>query len=383
MKTSLISGQPSWKIGSDHVQAAVTELGGHLGPVQFQTGGRTIEPLSVAPWAEEPCAKDTPALLRALRGDFFCAPFGGNDTPYRKEIHPPHGEAANAKWRFHSLDEDASGVSLNLSLRTRIRPGKIAKTIRLRNGHSAVYSRHVLSGMSGPMNLGHHAMLKFPDSPGAGRISTSAIGFGQVFPGNLEDPAKGGYSSLKPGAEFQRLDRVPWVFGGTTDVSRYPARRGFEDLLMIAHKTDAPFAWTAVTFPEEGYVWFSLKDPRVLQSTVFWISNGGRHYAPWNGRHVNVMGLEDVTSYFHCGLAESARKNPVNRRGFATAVTLDPKTPFVVNSIMGVAAVPRGFDRVQTIRAERGGIALASPGGRIVRAKIDTGFLQSAPHETQ
>lgn len=215
MKTTIISGQPSWRFASDRVQAAVTELGGHLGPVQFQLGGRTIAPLSVAPWAEEPCPKGTPALLKSLRGDFFCAPFGGNDIPYRKELHPPHGEAANAKWRLRSLDEDASGVSLNLSLRTKIRAGKIEKTIRLQSGHSAVYSRHVLSGMSGPMNLGHHAMLKFPDAPGAGRISTSPIGFGQVFPGNLEDPAKGGYSSLKPGAEFRRLDRVPSVFGGT------------------------------------------------------------------------------------------------------------------------------------------------------------------------
>ena len=66
-----------------------------------------------------------------------------------------------------------------------------------------------------------------------------------------------------------------------------------------------------MTFPAERFVWFALKDPRILRKTVLWISNGGRHYPPWNGRHINVMGLEEVTAYFHLGLADSARKNPI------------------------------------------------------------------------
>ena len=79
-------------------------------------------------------------------------------------------------------------------------------------------------------------MLKFPDAPGSGRISTSRLRHGQVAPLPLEDPAKRGYSALRPGAAFRRLDRVPAAAGGTTDVSRYPARRGFEDLVMLVHE---------------------------------------------------------------------------------------------------------------------------------------------------
>ncbi|MSU46464.1 MAG: hypothetical protein EXS42_04925 [Lacunisphaera sp.] len=53
-------------------------------------------------------------------------------------------------------------------------------------------------------------------------------------------------------------------------------------------------------------VWFALKDPRVLASTVLWYSSGGRHRG--------VLGLEDVASYFHIGLAGSAAPNPASRR---------------------------------------------------------------------
>jgi hypothetical protein len=270
-------------------------------------------------------------------------------------------------------------TELHLSLKTKVRPGCVDKTIRLRRDETALYCRHVLSGMSGPMNLGHHATLKFPDHAGAGLISTSPIRFGQVLPVAFEDPAKGGYQSLKPGALFSRLDHVPGKDGTNADLSCYPARRGFEDLVMVVHQARDNFAWTAVSFPREGYVWFALKDPRVLRSTVMWISNGGRHYPPWNGRHVNVMGLEDVTSYFHCGLNESVRPNAINRRGIPTTVTLNKKKPLVVNYIMGVAAIPRGFSRVKTIMPGNGIVTLTSAEGRRVTTPIDTGFLYEEP----
>src|SRR5690606_8974054 len=128
---------------------------------------------------------------------------------------------------------EGKAATLHLSLQTKIRKGRIDKLLHLRPGETAVYCRHVLTGLQGEMNFGHHAMLKFPERPLSGRISTSAIRFAQVLPAAFEDPAHGGYSSLKPGAVFSRLDRVPSLCGGTADVSQYPARPGFEDLLMI------------------------------------------------------------------------------------------------------------------------------------------------------
>jgi hypothetical protein len=108
----------------------------------------------------------------------------------------------------------------------------IIKLIALHAGHTAVYSRHLVTGGFGPMNFGHHAMLAF-DS-GEGRNSASRIERGQVFPEDFEKPAEGGYSSLKPGAMFKDLSRVPSLDGSFADLSRYPAREGFEALVMVS-----------------------------------------------------------------------------------------------------------------------------------------------------
>jgi hypothetical protein len=371
-----VLGQPSWRLASPRVEAYVTQTGGQVAPVTFDRRGAKIRPMSVAPWATEALDPSEPPIIRALRGDFFCMPFGGNSTPYRNERHPPHGETANSKWKLQRIaNRRGERPSLHLSLQPRVRPGRVDKYIQLGFDHDAVYQRHVVSGMTGPLNFGHHAMLRFPDEPAAGIVATSPFVYGQVFPEPMELPENRGYSILKPGAEFKTLDKVPMLTGEMADLSRYPARRGFEDLVMLVADDRAAFAWTAVTFPKQRYVWFALKDPRVLRSTIFWISNGGRHYAPWSGRHVNVMGLEEVTSYFHQGLVESVARNPVSRRGYATHTQLAPDQPLVVNYIFGIAAVPAGFGRVETIEQSRSGVTLRS-GGTNVHVPVDVPFLQ-------
>jgi hypothetical protein len=167
-------------------------------------------------------------------------------------------------------------------------------------------------------------------------------------------------------------------------LSRYPARRGFEDLATIVHDDRVPFAWTAVTFAAEGYVWLTLKDPRVLRQTIFWISNGGRHYAPWSGRHVDVMGVEDVTSYFHEGLAASAAPNAFTRAGWPTAVRLSPHRPTVVNSVMVVVRVPPGCKPVTAVTAEgEGGIVLRAGNKVLARAAVDVPFITASTPGTE
>jgi len=377
MKLTRIHGQPSWLLASDQVELALTRQGGHLAPVRFRLPHGVVQPFSIAPWAEEKADPKLPALLQSLRGDFFCAPFGGNENPYRSERHAPHGEPAYALWKFESIKKNQTETELHLSLETKVRRGRVNKMLRLRRGETVVYCRHVVSQMSGKMNLGHHATLKFPDAAGSGLVDTSPISYGQVLPVDFEQPANGGYTSLKKGAVFSSLDHVPALDKTVADISRYPARRGFEDLVMVTHEAAPDFAWTAVTFPEQRYVWFALKDPRVLRSTVLWISNGGRHYPPWNGRHVSVMGLEDVTAYFHLGLAESARPNAISKRGIATCLTLKAAVPLTVNYIMGVAAIPRKWGRVKTIIPDAKGVTLHGTQGRAVHVPLDFSFLYS------
>ena len=377
-KLNIVEGQPSFELASDRVSLAVTQLGGHLGPAVFRLGRKKVAPLSVAPWARETLPASLPAILRVLRGDFFCAPFGASDEPWGQERHLPHGDSANLPWRLVSGSAKDGAARLHLRMAMRVRPGRIDKEVELRPGETNVYLRHTLSGASGPMCFGHHVMLAFPRDEGSGLVSTSRILRAQVVPVPFESPAAGGYQCLKTGAMFRRLDRVPLADGGYADLSRYPAREGFEDIVMLTHQASDELAWNAVVFPEQGYVWFALKDPRLLRSTLLWHSNGGRHYPPWSGRHRGVLGIEDVTAYFHYGLPASARPNPVNRDGFATALELRPDRPLVIPYIFGVLAVPNDFGKLAKIRPAANGIELTDVGGKRVSGPVDLTKLNPA-----
>lgn len=373
-----VSGASSWLLHKGHVEAALTQDGGFLAPVTFKIGSKRVAPYSVAPWALENLSDPSYTTgLKVLRGDFFCAPFGANALPFRGEMHPSHGESANSRWTFTGARQSARELVADFHLKTSIRPGEIQKQIRLVGSHTCLYNRHTLSGFSGPMPLGHHATIKFPDEPMSGHISCAPFIHGQVFPDAFENPATKGYQSLKPGSIFKSLRQVEMIDGAMADLTHYPARPGFEDLVMMVTNPKQRLGWNAVTFPRDGYVWFALKDTQVLRNTVLWISNGGRHYAPWSGRHCHVMGIEDVTANFHYGLTESARDNPLSRAGMPTAIELSPEKPLVVNYIMGVVGIPGGFDRVAGIKPtdDRKAIILSSCSGHEVTAPVDLDWL--------
>jgi hypothetical protein len=175
---------------------------------------------------------------------------------------------------------------------------------------------------------------------------------------------------------LRRLDEVPMADGTQTDLTRFPAREGFDDLVMIHHRDTDDFAWAAVVFPEKKFVWFSLKNPAYLASTALWHSHGGRHYAPWNGRHRGVLGVEDVTAYFHLGLGASLAKNPWKEKGVPTSLTFARGKTTRIPYIMGVAALPAGFDTVRSIRRTATGIRLQSANGRQIDHAVDTSFLR-------
>lgn len=353
-----------------NVSFDLTRTGGHLGPVKFRIGRKTVEPFATAHWCDKPEAKKLIPLLRVLRGDFFCAPFGAGPAP-RGEVHPPHGESANGEWKVTSQEPGC----LVATLKTQVQPGKITKIIEARNGETNLYQTHVLEGFQGGMCLGHHAMLDFARN-GPGRISTSKLRLAQVLPAPFENPAQGGYTSLKQGAWIRRLDNVPMADGGKTDLTRFPVREGFDDLVMIHHKDADDFAWASVVFPEKKFVWFSLKNPAHLASTVMWHSNGGRNYAPWNGRYRGVIGIEDVTAYFHLGLTASLADNPWKEKGVPTALALTRSKATRIPYIMGVAPLPDGFDIVSTIQRMPTGIRLTAASGTHIDHAVDTTFIQ-------
>lgn len=365
-----IHGEPSWSLAAGPVSLALTKRGGHLGPVSFSLPrGKVAEPYSKAPWKPSECAKGTPPILEVLRGDFFCLPFGVSES-----VPGVHGDPANLSWRLVKEEENA----LTLDLRLRQFSGKIRKIVSLDGNHRAVYQEHQLSGLDGSFNYGHHAILEFPEKGGPYYFNTSPIRFGGIKPPPYDNPPEGEYGALPSGATFKNLRSVPTVRGGKVDLREYPAREGFEDLVMVSAKAPKGFAWTAATM--DGYVWFSLKDASQFPSTMMWFSNGGRHSPPWNGLHRRRLGLEEVCSFFSDGLEKSRAEPLLKKYKVPCTRAFKPDETVSLRIVQGVHPVPKNFGIVAEIRPVQGeeAILIVNSAGKKVRVPVKWAFLEGA-----
>ena len=375
-----VHSQPSAILATKDVEVAVTTRGGHMAPVTFfRSSDRPVQPYSVSPWQDEaPLPMPAPVLV-TLRGDFFCMPFGGNSAEVAGEKHPPHGEIVGEPWKVVGTKQAGDVSTLTMEIDTKVRKGRVIKELSLVDGQNAVYSRHTIEGFAGRAPLGHHATLAMPEKEGAVRIATSPIRFGMTCPGVFSDPKQREYQALLPGAKWTDLAKVPvaWKEAADADLTRLPGRYGYADLVQLVNesseKTGGP-AWTTATFPADGYLWFALKDPAVLTTTVFWMENHGRHGHPWNGRN-NCLGIEDATAFFADGLAASVSDNLLSKEGIATAVTLTADKPTTVNYIQGVVRIPEGFENVKTLEFAPGEVTFVSTTGKRVTAPVRHEFL--------
>ncbi len=382
VKTETIESQPCWVIENGTVRLAVTRLGAQMAPVTFfLNSDRPVEPYYISPWQNEGLKLDPPVLV-PLRGDFFCLPFGANNEPYKGMKFLPHGEPAGAPWTLVGSAKTGAVTTLTLALETRVPPGKITKTILLVDGQNVVYSQERLEGYSLKTSMGHHAILAVPEKEGSLRIATSRIQFGRTEPFLFSNPVNREYQSFAIGQRFDSLTRVPLAGKDAepADCTSFPARTGFADLLAVfsepAAKLPEQLAWTTATNQDGGYLWFSVRDPRVLPATVFWIENHGRHGVPWNGRN-RCLGLEDVCTYFNEGLPLSAQPNDINAIGIPTAVELDPHRPTVVNYLQGVARLPADFRMVKDIEFGAGELTFVSVTGKRVTVPVTFDFAHT------
>ncbi len=360
-----VHGEASFQLATPELDLNVTARGGHLGPVVFHLPGRDVSPYALAPWQPEEFP-ELPALLSVLRGDFLCLPFGGQADG------PPHGEVANFEWTKLESDER----SLRLTMKTSDTGAVVEKIISTREGQHAVYQEHRISEVEGHFNYGNHPVLDLSGLPdGAGRVSVSPFRWASVFPGAFSNPADGETQALQPGARFTDLREVPLAAGGATDLTRYPARPGNDDLVMMVSEPASPkqpFAWSAVVL--DGYVWFSLKNPADFPSTLFWISNGGRTAAPWNGRHRGRIGIEEVCSYFSNGV-DLARGNPLAAEGIPTCRHFKSGETVSLKIVQAVALDPGLGEVVKITPAGDGSVAVTGSSGLTVILPLRWEFL--------
>jgi hypothetical protein len=350
-----------------------------MAPVTFYLNSpRTVQPYYVSPWQDESLKVDPPVLV-PLRGDFFCLPFGGNGAPHEGMKFPPHGEPAGARWTLVGSQRTGVVTTLTLALVTKAPAGRVTKTIQLVDGQNVIYSQERLEGYSLKTSVGHHATLAVPEKEGSLRIATSKIRFGMTAPYLFSNPVDREYQSFAIGQRFSSLRSVPLAWKGAepADCTSFPARTGFADLLGIfsenAENLPQRLAWNTATNEDGGYLWFALRDPRVLPTTVFWIENRGRHGVPWNGRN-RCLGLEDVCGYFSQGMPISAQPNDLNAQGIPTAIDLSASRPTVVNYIQGVAKIPAGFRMVEDVAFGAGEVTFLSVTGKKVTVPVNFEF---------
>lgn len=361
-----VHGEPSFHLATPELTLDVTLRGGHLAPVVFHLPTGDVSPYSLSPWRPEEYP-ELPALLSVLRGDFLCLPFGG------QENGPPHGDPANAEWTEISRGDE----SLCLTMDTTDTGARVRKTIATRTGQHAVYQENVISDLEGKFSYGTHPVLDFTGlAEGRGRVTVSPFHWASVYPELFSNPAAGETQCLAPGTVFTDLREVPLAAGGTTDLTRYPAREGNDDLVMMAHvpaTPEQPFAWSAAVM--DGYVWFSLKHPADFPCTLLWISNGGRSAPPWNSHHLGRMGIEDVCSHFAEGVAHS-RLDLLQKQGVATTRDFHKDQPVTLRTIQAVAALPAGFGAVLGIAPHgHGEVVLTGESGATVIVPLDWDFL--------
>jgi hypothetical protein len=319
--------------------------------------GREVAPLHRAPWVGtgEVLPPDAGPLMATLGGDFFCAPFAG-----REDGSALHGWPANSPWAV----VHEGGGTLRAVLGRSVFGATLVKELSVRDGHPWVYQRHLFVGGSGRVPIANHANLSLRNG---GLIRTSPKSHWETPKAPLESDLARGRSALRSPARAEDPRAFPSE-GGTSDLTRYPWNDRAEDFAIGVEARGHRLGWTAVTRPTEGDLYLSLRDARRLPMTMLWHSNGGRDYAPWSGRHLGCLGVEEGAADHMLGLSSEADLSGPG------ALPLAPDGTAEVRHVIGALAWPSG-EPVAEVREEGDAILVRGEGGARRRLPFRAGFL--------
>ena len=360
------------RLAAEGIAVSIDLAVGHLRALEIERDGRRVTPLHTAPWVDDPAIADDqsiPPNLRALSGDFFCAPFGAPD----EEGVPPHGFPANSRWDHVDTHPHADGgVIGRFVLRERPRDARLVKEITLRDGHPFLYQRHIFEGGAGTITVASHPMTKFGTR---GRLSFSRKAYAETPANPLEpDPGRGRYALAYP-ARFTDLGRAPLKAGGETDLRSYPIAARHEDFVMLVEAPGSGLGWAGAIREDAADIVLSLKDPRDFPVTMLWFSNGGRDYRPWNGRNVGVLGIEEGCAWSAHGYAAAAAPNPLSQSGVPTVLELRPDGAVEVRHVVGGLPLPGGWSEIAAVETTGNSLEVRDVSGASFAVPFDAGFL--------
>ena len=309
-------------LGWKHGSLVVQRLGAMLAPLTLLLpNGRQVTPMHVAPWAEEKGADELPGILRRLRGEWPCVPFGysvlshGSPAEWAALMDPAppdeevHGHSSNNCWRWEASNDGSLRLSIDYPqtspvqrLERTVTPDPLGPAVDL---ELRIETRDVCR-----LPIGLHPTFRLPSQPGRVRIEPARFDYGRTYPGTVEPDAP----LFAIDQLFAKLEAVPGRDGGTIDASRLPFAAATEELLQLIGIDGS----VALANQVEGYRVRLSWQKEHFPSLLLWISNRGRKMAPWNGRHL-ALGMEPICSPFGLGPATALADNPVARSGTPTA----------------------------------------------------------------
>jgi hypothetical protein len=295
MKGGVTGGGGMDGIAAAGIRAGFDARTGLLESFTVEDQGRELAPLHRAPWVgtDEVMPPEAAPHLATLGGDFFCAPFAGNEGD-----SPLHGWPPNAPWTVVARD----GGTLRAVLGRPVMGATLVKELVVADGHPFVYQRHVFIGGEGRVAVANHANVAVR---GGAHIRNSAKRHWETPGTPLEtDPARG-RSALRYPAQATDPRAFPGL-AGPVDLTTYPWAPRHEDFVAGLEAAGATFGWTAVARKGAGDLYLSLRDPRRLPMTMLWHSDGGRDYAPWSGRHFGCLGVEEGAAQALFGISTDA-----------------------------------------------------------------------------
>lgn len=334
------AGEASMKsVAWSHGVFTLETLGGMLGPSLFVLpDGRQIAPFHIAPWFDEPEAGSLPGILRRLRGEWPCMPFGAApgriDLPGWEQPDPsvepdaePHGYASNHLW--HWLEGGGGELAMAIDYPQEHPVSRLTRRVRGIDGSPALeFHLCVEVRRACDLPMGLHPVFRLNPQPHSMKLDVDARA-AATFPGNV-DPS----SIFEPNHILSNWRSVPLRGGGNIDPSCLPLAQKTEDLLQCVG-TDGR---ATLTNGPEGYRVSLQWEKDHFPDLLLWFSNHGRSQYPWNGRHL-ALGVEPVCAALDLGTQVSAASNPIRRAGSATSRRLIPGQPFETRYRVSVETV--------------------------------------------
>lgn len=376
MKIKNHYGIASYTLENDAVEAHITTVGGSHITADFNINGKKVNPYFIAPWWDEGYEDLLGLPDYALRGIFFCFPFGLAEKPAPDGRPVFHGQPAGDQWDFVGVEKTDDSETLTLHMDVTQENCQIEKKVTIKNGHNVLYLSDTIDGAVGKYPVGYHPTLRTPTEPGSAIVKISDGYEAWTSPTHMEDFSKCGYSCLGYDHKIVDETKVPTVYGVDVDVTRHPFIRGFDDIYSYFHKDTNDFEFATLLVPSEGYLYFQIKDPKVFPSSMVWTSNSGRHYAPWNSRVEGCVEISAGCQYFHYGWPATQRSNPIEELGYRTHTVFDgSKQEFKL--ITGCIAVPADYPGVKTItRKDADTIVIEAVDGSVIETKCSVDFLK-------